>query len=190
MVGSVVGLSCVPYQQSEILVMMNIDHKHIRYPHCIVWTPIPLLTWFCPLLGHMGIAYSSGVIRDFSSSYTVSVDDFAFGKPTKYWQLTPNKVHGGQDAWDGAIDDASNIYSKRRHNICCDNCHSHVATALNIMKYDNSNNWNMVKLAFFMIPYSKYVSCWAFVKTWLPFVLAVVMIIVGWYISTKTNLIQ
>ena len=27
-----------------------------RYPCCIVWTPIPLITWLCPIIGHIGIA--------------------------------------------------------------------------------------------------------------------------------------
>ena len=28
------------------------------------------------------------------------------------------------------VREASDIYTKRMHNLCCDNCHSHVATAL------------------------------------------------------------
>lgn len=58
-----------------------------------------------------------------------------------------------------------------QHNLCCDNCHSHVALALNLMRYNNSTNWNMVTLCFFCLIYGKYVSVGAFVKTWLPFVL-------------------
>ena len=48
-------------------------------------------------------------------------------------------------SWDSAIYDASEIYKTRMHNICCDNCHSHVCTALDIMEYDGKSNWNMVK---------------------------------------------
>lgn len=33
-----------------------------------------------------------------------------------------------------------------KHNLCLDNCHSHVAMALNLMRYDNSASWNMVNL--------------------------------------------
>lgn len=60
----------------------------------------------------------------------------------------------------------SNMYSNKlnnclmicfQHVIFYDNCHSHVATALNIMNYGGSKNWNMVKLAFYMMPYGKYV---------------------------------
>lgn len=71
------------------------DPANERYPFCIVWTPIPFLTWLFPFIGHMGIAYSSGVIRDFAGPYYVSEDDMAFGKPTKYWKLNPALASGG-----------------------------------------------------------------------------------------------
>ncbi|KAF8778099.1 transmembrane protein 222-like [Argiope bruennichi] len=147
------------------------DHKKSRYPFCIVWTPLPMITWVCPLIGHMGIAMSSGVIRDFAGPYYVSEDDMAFGKPTKYWQLSPDKARGGRSGWDAGVTEASEIYKERMHNICCDNCHSHVACALNIMQYDGSTSWNMVKLWFYMLVYGKYVSFYGLLKTWLPFLI-------------------
>jgi hypothetical protein len=51
----------------------RVDSSRVRYPHCIVWTPIPLLTWLFPFVGHMGIARTDGVIRDFAGPYYVSV---------------------------------------------------------------------------------------------------------------------
>lgn len=30
---------------------MAIDKARSRYPYCIVWTPLPLITWFLPLIG-------------------------------------------------------------------------------------------------------------------------------------------
>ncbi len=51
----------------------RIDVKRVRYPHCLVWTPIPILTWLFPFIGHMGIARTDGVIRDFAAPYYVSV---------------------------------------------------------------------------------------------------------------------
>ncbi|XP_052211995.1 transmembrane protein 222-like [Dreissena polymorpha] len=156
----------------------RIDHNKQRYPNCIVWTPIPCLTWFMPFIGHMGIATSTGVIRDFAGPYFVSEDDMAFGRPTKYWQLNPEKVRGrkGQhpkETWDSCVYEASEEYKGRMHNLCCDNCHSHCAMALNLMEYDNSNSWNMVKLCFLMLIYGKYVSVCGFLKTWLPFLIMV-----------------
>ncbi|XP_030765116.1 transmembrane protein 222 isoform X2 [Sitophilus oryzae] len=151
-----------------------IDVVRSRFPFCIVWTPIPLLTWLFPFIGHMGIALSSGVIRDFAAPYYVSEDNMAFGKPTKYWQLQPSFANGG---WDSSIIEASEIYKTHVHNLFCDNCHSHVATALNFMQYGGSNSWNMVKLALLMAWHGKYVSFPAYVKTWFPF-FAIVIIVV------------
>ncbi|XP_012666872.1 transmembrane protein 222 isoform X1 [Otolemur garnettii] len=180
------------------------DVERSRFPYCVVWTPIPVLTWFFPIIGHMGICTSTGVIRDFAGPYFVSEDNMAFGKPAKYWKLDPAQVYAsGPNAWDTAVHDASEEYKHRmvgswaglvllrqdqgrkfpyspsltqpfrrlQHNLCCDNCHSHVALALNLMRYNNSTNWNMVTLCFFCLLYGKYVSVGAFVKTWLPFVL-------------------
>ena len=38
----------------------KIDHEKSRYPNSIVWTPIPLLSWIFPFIGHMGIAMTNG----------------------------------------------------------------------------------------------------------------------------------
>ncbi|XP_040507907.1 transmembrane protein 222 isoform X1 [Gallus gallus] len=180
----------------------GLDVERGRFPYCVVWTPIPVLTWLFPIIGHMGICTSTGVIRDFAGPYFVSEDNMAFGKPVKsphshrpllrvvllkenhvklnllrgvttmYWKLDPGKVYSSSpNAWDTAVHDASEEYKHRMHNLCCDNCHSHVALALNLMRYDNSTSWNMVKLCFFSLLYGKYVSIGGFVKTWLPFVL-------------------
>lgn len=73
----------------------TIDKNNDRYPCSIVWTPIPILTWLFPFIGHMGIATSTGVIRDFAGPYYVSEGDMAFGRPTKYWQLNPTLARGG-----------------------------------------------------------------------------------------------
>uniref|UniRef100_A0A6I8N969 Transmembrane protein 222 n=1 Tax=Ornithorhynchus anatinus TaxID=9258 RepID=A0A6I8N969_ORNAN len=128
--------------------------------------------WFFPIIGHMGICTSTGIIRDFAGPYFVSEDNMAFGKPAKYWKLDPNKVYvSGPSAWDTAVHDASEEYKHHMHNLCCDNCHSHVALALNLMRYDNSARWNMVKLCLYCLLYGKYVSLGALVKTWLPFLL-------------------
>jgi hypothetical protein len=51
----------------------RIDVGRVRYPHCLVWTPIPVLSWLFPFIGHMGIARTDGVIRDFAGPYYVSV---------------------------------------------------------------------------------------------------------------------
>ncbi|XP_017879958.1 transmembrane protein 222 isoform X2 [Ceratina calcarata] len=155
---------------------LTINADRQRFPFCIVWTPLPILTYFLPFIGHMGIATSTGVIRDFAGPYHVAEDDMTFGKPTKYWQLDFTKAKGGVQGWDSAVAEASEIYKARVHILCWDNCHSHVATALNLMSYENSTNWNMVKLAFLMLIHGKYVSFLGFLKTWTPFLFLVAMV--------------
>ena len=71
-----------------------IDHVRERYPFCIVWTPLPLITWIFPFIGHMGICDSRGIIHDFAGPYYVSRDNMAFGNPVKYWYLFPEHVAG------------------------------------------------------------------------------------------------
>lgn len=43
----------------------KIDHHRGRYPYCILWSPLPPITWILPFIGHTGIADANGVIHDF-----------------------------------------------------------------------------------------------------------------------------
>ncbi|KAK0415204.1 hypothetical protein QR680_011828 [Steinernema hermaphroditum] len=149
----------------------NCDIENHLFPYCIVWTPIPFITWFFPFIGHMGIATSRGIIRDFAGSYFVSENNMGFGWPTMYWQLNASNVSGGAEAYDRAVRDASDEYKSRVHNLFCDNCHSHVADALNRMAYNGRTNYNMVNLCFGMMYRGKYVNALGIVKQWLPFTL-------------------
>ncbi|XP_070561200.1 transmembrane protein 222-like [Ptychodera flava] len=153
----------------------KIDKERCRYPYSIVWTPIPCLTWILPFIGHMGICMSSGIIRDFAGPYYVSEDCMAFGTPTRYLQLKPSNAR--KDNWDTAVLSASEEYKHRMHNLCCDNCHSHVAMALNMMQYNGSTSWNMVKLCFWIFVKAKYVNFLAIIKQWLPFTILVAVIV-------------
>ena len=88
MIGSEIG---------EMREKAEIDSKNARFPYCIVWTPLPCITWLIPPIGHMGIAYSTGVIRDFAGPYYVSEDNLAFGSTTRYLQLEPELIKGKFD---------------------------------------------------------------------------------------------
>lgn len=153
----------------------SINFNTDKYPFCIVWTPIPVLTWFFPFIGHMGIALSNGVIRDFAGPYFVSEDNMAFGRPTRYLILDQYQVQGGSMEWDDSITKASIVYGTRMHNLFCDNCHSHVGMALNLMRYKNRTNWNMIVLAFWIFFMGEYVGFGGFVKTWLPITIIVIV---------------
>lgn len=154
-----------------------IDPGKSRYPFCIVWTPIIPLTWLFPFIGHMGIARSDGVIRDFAGPYFVSEDDMAFGQPTLYWQLDPALATGGSAAYDAAVQAASVEYFNHMHNLFCDNCHSMVALALNQMKYRGKENWSMIQVCILMLVKGRFVSVGAAIKTWLPFTVLIGLIV-------------
>lgn len=66
------SLPVPPVMPSERVVPGDEDHPH---PHAfaVVWTTLPGLSIFLPSIGHLGIADSAGVIRDFSGPYTVGV---------------------------------------------------------------------------------------------------------------------
>lgn len=161
----------------------NINFQEDRFPYCIVWTPIPMLTWFFPFIGHMGICMSNGIIRDFAGPYFVSEDNMGFGRPTRYLQLSPNCVDGSTLMWDEAVSKASVLYGTRMHNLFCDNCHSHVATALSGMRYKRRTSWNMIILAFWMFFCGRYVGVMGLIRTWIPFFLVLtICIILGVYL--------
>ena len=94
---------------------------------CILWSPLPPITWILPFIGHTGICDSRGITSDFQGSYYVA--DFAldgqmaFGKATRYLKVDVSQLPGGIERWDDAIREANSVYCQRIHNICCDNCH-------------------------------------------------------------------
>ena len=161
----------------------TLDVSREHYPYAIVWSPLPVLSWFLPFIGHMGICDSRGVIYDFAGPYTIGEDDFAFGAPTRYLTLDPAKIRSGtQDdnpivSWNQCVARGSKDYSKRMHNLFCDNCHSHVARCLNYMQYDGADNWNMVILCFWVFFRGTFVSPARAVQTYLPSLLILAIVV-------------
>ena len=51
---------------------LTLDPTKEKYPYCIVWSPLPPITWLIPFIGHTGIADSNGVIYDFAGPYTIN----------------------------------------------------------------------------------------------------------------------
>ena len=172
----------VSYSNSQsALSSKEINPKINRFPYCIVWTPIPCLTYFIPSIGHTGIGTSSGVIHDFAGSFFISVDDFAFGKPTKYFQLDLSEQE--QYEFDRAVEKADNKYNMEEHNLCFNNCHSHVACVLNNIKYKGKSNYTMVHVWWMLITKGKYISFCSFIKTYIGFFIFVFFI---WMITHKS----
>ena len=159
-----------------------IDVARSRFPFALVWTPLPLISWLLPCIGHLGICDSTGAVHDFQGPYAIGVDDMAFGKPTRFVVLDPAlaaAAGGGGDAvaaFDAGVDAGCNVYSRRFHNIFCDNCHHHVAACLSAMRYAGRSDWGQVELAAWVFFRGRYVSAWAVLQTWLPLALIVAAI--------------
>ena len=142
----------------------KIDKQNNRYPFCLVWTPIPCITWLLPCIGHTGICDSNGIIYDFSGPYFVSRDDMAFGNPTKYIVLYLTQKEFIE--YDKAVQSAVIKYNKMDYNFFTNNCHSFVACALNKLKYKGKSNYNMVNVWWMFSTRSKYLSWGDLIKTY------------------------
>lgn len=146
-----------------------------RHPYSIVWTPLPVLTWFIPFIGHTGIADSEGVIYDFGGSYYIAVDNFTFGRATKYLKLDPSKIRARD--WDDAIQISASKYRDKQHNLILNNCHGHVADTLNQMKYDGKDNYTQFDVFLMMTFKSGYVGFRGFILQWGFFILILAIVL-------------
>ena len=147
----------------------------------IVWSPLPPITWFIPFIGHTGICDSSGIASDFRGPYYVGDDGrMAFGPPTRYYKIDISQCHVTPEQWDTAIQEANELYRGRMHNICCDNCHSHVAYALNQMPVSacGIHKWDMIKIATLMFFRGSFLSWSAVLQQFLPFTILITLIVV------------
>ena len=160
--------------------LKDINPNNNCFPYCIVRTPIPCLTYIIPSIGHTGIGNSTGIIHDFAGSFYVSIDDFAFGKPTKYIQLDLNEQEKYE--YDRAIERGDNKYNMEEHNICFNNCHSHVAYVLNQIKYKGRNNYTMFDIWWMLIYKGKYISFISLIKTYIGFF---IFILILWMLMPK-----
>ena len=134
------------------------------------------------MIGHTGIWTGDGVIHDFAGPYYVSVDDMAFGNPTKYIPLDIDEHN--IDDWDNFVELGDEKYREMMHNLCCNNCHSHCAHILNLSKYKNKTNYTMIHIWWMFMLKSKYVSCGAFLQTYAGFFI-IWIIAIGIYLLVK-----
>lgn len=70
----------------------QVDPKKAKFPCCIVWTPLPIVSWLAPYIGHVGIGREDGKVLDFAGSNFVNVDNFAYGAVARYLQLDREQV--------------------------------------------------------------------------------------------------
>lgn len=77
---------------NELCPLNGVDPKKARFPCCIVWSPLPVVSWLAPYIGHVGICREDGTVLDFAGSNFVNIDNFAYGAVARYLQLDREQV--------------------------------------------------------------------------------------------------
>lgn len=145
---------------------------------CVVWTPIPLLSWVCPAIGHVGICDSRGVVRDFQGDRTVGKGQMLFGDPRQKWKLQISP-----EALDQAIEETTREFGHRHYDIICSNCHFYVASVLDNARIKGPccfQKWNggaTAKIIMGLIAHARSLSVCDFVVIWIPFIIIVGIIL-------------
>ncbi|CAM6129929.1 unnamed protein product [Calypogeia fissa] len=178
-----------------------IDTAKSRFPYCVVWTPLPVVAWLAPFVGHVGICREDGVILDFAGPFFVNVDNFAFGSTARYVRLDTDKccfpphpsAHICEDgaahatlgtgiSWDDALRMGTHNYQHKSYNLFTCNCHSFAASCMNRLAYNGSIRWNVVDIGVMVFLKGRWVSYGAIVRAFGPFlaVMAIGLSIAGW----------
>ncbi|KNA04543.1 hypothetical protein SOVF_198720 [Spinacia oleracea] len=186
----------------ELWPLNVIDPEKSKFPCCLVWTPLPVVSWLAPFIGHVGICREDGSILDFSGSNLVNVNDFAFGAVARYYQLDRRqccfpanlsghkceqhryKHHefGTAISWDDGLESSMRHYENKSYNLFTCNCHSFVANCLNRLCCGGSMSWNMINIAALVLCKGRWVDVKSVLRSFLPFVVVVCLGIymVGW----------
>lgn len=104
-------------------------------------------------------------IRQLKYLYQVTIGSFMCGPAKRVWKLDIEQItlHDSLDSttkdgtstgqaldrtfmYDRAVAEGAKIFGKRMHNLFCDNCHSHVATILNLLRYEGRSDWNQFRV--------------------------------------------
>ncbi|BBN00529.1 transmembrane protein 222 [Marchantia polymorpha subsp. ruderalis] len=181
--------------------MPPVDASKSRFPYCVVWTPLPVVAWLAPFVGHVGICREDGVILDFAGPFFVNVDNFAFGSTARYVRLDIDKccfpphlsghtcengfAHselGTGISWDDALRMGMHNYQHKSYNLFTCNCHSFTASCMNRLAYKGSIRWNIIDIAVLVLLKGRWVNSAAILRSFGPFfvVMAVGLLIAGW----------
>lgn len=187
--------------QHEFWPLDEIDPKNAKFPCCLVWTPLPVVSWLAPFIGHVGICREDGAILDFAGSNFVNVDDFSFGAVARYLQLDREQCcfpptvaghtckfgyrhteYGTSLTWDDALRSSMHYFENKFYNLFTCNCHSFVANCFNRLCYGGSMSWNMVNVAALILFKGRWVDSMSILRSFLPFVVVLCLgiVMVGW----------
>ena len=161
-------------QNLELPSNKEINTETSEFPYCVVWTPIPILTYLFPSIGHCGICDSNGKIHEYGGSFYFGNDYVSFGKPTKYFRLELSNEE--KKNLDKAIEKGDQKYDEEERCCFIDNCHSHIAYIFNQLNYRGKNNYNQISIWWMLVIKGKFVSCCGFFKTYIGFLIIILII--------------
>eukprot|EP00249_Psilotum_nudum_P017183 c26199_g1_i1 orf=385-1092(-) len=182
-------------------VLLPINPNAARFPFCIVWTPLPIVSWLAPFVGHIGICQEDGVILDFAGSFFVNVDNFAFGATARYARLSMDQCcfpphlsghtcktgfsHaqvGTAISWNDGLRSSMQKFQHKSYNMFTCNCHSFVASCLNRFAYQGYISWNIITVIAFVLFKGRWVDKMAVVRSFAPFivVMCIGLFMAGW----------
>lgn len=156
-----------------------IDKKSDPLSCCVVWTPIPVLSWLLPFFGHIGVADSQGIIHEFVGPYYINKGRLSFGDPRRKWQIDVDP-----NVWDQAIEDTSHFFEHVRYDLLCSNCHYFAAAVLQKIDYPQTipifRQWTSgatVKIAWGMLFHGKSLSVRDTIIIWMPFMIILIILL-------------
>jgi hypothetical protein len=103
---------------------------------------------------------------DFSMSYVVLVDAFAFGRPLRYWMLHPAQCSGYSEVqaqvpgnfWDEGVRRGVQEFQHEAYSILWNNCHSFVARCLNELGGQGRRDWTVPRVFLAQARQGRYTS--------------------------------
>ncbi|CAO2166138.1 unnamed protein product [Urochloa humidicola] len=164
----------------ELWPLGEIDPKKARFPFCIVWTPLPVVSWLAPYIGHVGICQEDGAILDFAGSnlccFPVNLAAHVCGKSYNHSEV------GAAISWDDALQSGMRRFQHKFYNLFTCNCHSFVANCLNRIAYKGSMEWNVLNVAALVWFHGQWVDKMSVVRSFLPFltVTCIGILMAGW----------
>lgn len=200
-INDVEDMSTARRTQHELWPLDEIDPKKAKLPCCLVWTPLPVVSWLAPFIGHVGMCREDGAILDFAGSNFVNVNDFAFGAVARYLQLDREKCcfppnlaghtckngykhaeNGTAVTWDDALLSSSHHFGHKSYNLFTCNCHSFVANCLNRLAYGGSMGWNMINVCALILFKGRWVDSMSIFRSFSPFMLVLCLgvFMAGW----------
>ncbi|KAH7301386.1 hypothetical protein KP509_23G023000 [Ceratopteris richardii] len=176
------------------------EFSHDQFPHSIVWTPLPAVSWLAPFLGHVGVRREDGTILDFAGSYCISINNFAFGATARFFSLDRQQCcfphltgHTCKSSYkhaqtgtvlslDDGLQNCMHHFQIKSCNPFTCTCHSFVSSFLNIVAYEGSVDWSVITILLLIFRRGQWVSKRAIAKAFGPFTLVTCLglWVVGW----------